>query len=38
MENKKTIVIDDVIYSEDKKVLIKYPKDKKIFLRNERKD
>jgi hypothetical protein len=29
MENEKTIVIDGVIYSEDKKVLIKYPKDKK---------
>ena len=29
MENEKTIVIDGVVYSEDKKVLIKYPKDKK---------
>ena len=29
MENEKTIVIDGVIYSEDKKVLIKYPKNKK---------
>ena len=27
MENEKTIVIDGVVYSEDKRVLIKYPED-----------